>query len=171
MSKSIANLFASAAVALCAIGLSPQAIAKQCIWNKGGYVMEVNWYTPDSLRLDSAGQDAGVMRVLHGRQPTKTDVVPVAQGSCTQTDEERTAVVFILGLPSQGHMWRYSQVQLYDARVWVDQGVSRPINAVVRRGPSFQSHLFLVATPSSAQYLDFWGTVSDPQFGPGGSIN
>ena len=81
-------------MALAATGLfaSAAAEAKQCVFNKGGYVLEVQWYR----QIDMAKQD-GVEFMMALAPPVQSDTLSAGFGSCTKTDEVLTLVAGVVG--------------------------------------------------------------------------
>lgn len=79
------------------------AEAKQCIWNKAGFVLEAHWYKPGDVLYDEKGEF--YIRTT-GRNhkpvaPAQLDVYPVAQGRCWEGREKMTAVLAI----KDGHLF------------------------------------------------------------------
>ena len=50
------NLAGAAAVAAAMLAFSPSAEAKQCVWNKAGFILEVHWYNQGDVLYDDKGE-------------------------------------------------------------------------------------------------------------------
>ena len=107
MHHGVKSAFAGAAAVAASFALTPTgAHAKQCIWNKGSYVLDVRWYRPADLVLYNTDPGPGgtgdwVLRndlsINAERPPVKVDRFPVAQGRCNDTNEALTAVISVVG--------------------------------------------------------------------------
>ena len=148
-------LFSLKTVSTAAAGLAAllvfaaPAMAKQCVWNKGGFVVRVDWFNPGTVTSAKAAD--GYIEFAFAEQPVQTDVFPIAQGRCINRGKTAyTAVVSIYAsLP-------FSRVVAYPD----DWSEERRIDAGIQ----------FVLTPSTTRWLDVWGGVDDPQHGPGGGI-
>ena len=189
--------FLSMALAATALFTSAAAEAKQCVFNKGGYVLEVQWYR----QIDMAKQD-GVAFMMALAPPVQSDTLSAGFGSCTKTDEVLTLVAGVVGCLNmkmygtsancQGTVGftengmpavLYSQSSsgsgpvFYDpaTRIYGAKKILSRITCLAQANcmASFQlpkSNTVWIAVPSTTQYLDFWGTTFDAQWGPGGAI-
>ncbi|QQS55415.1 MAG: hypothetical protein IPM89_06345 [Candidatus Competibacteraceae bacterium] len=79
------------------------AQAKQCVWNKAGFILEVHWYKPGDVLYDEKGEF--YIRTTGNNHkpvaPAQLDVYPVAQGRCWEGKEQMTAVLAI----KDGHLF------------------------------------------------------------------
>ena len=74
------------------MGAAASAEAKQCVWNKGAFVLRVDWFTPGSVQYKVAQFDAAGSVLAGGAKtrrdysfwskPVQTDIFPAAQGRC-----------------------------------------------------------------------------------------
>lgn len=73
------------------------AEAKQCVWNKAGFILEVHWYKPGDILYDQKGEF--YIRPTGSQNqpvaPAQLDVYPVAQGRCWEGSEQMIAVLAI----------------------------------------------------------------------------
>ena len=104
MLKLTSRTLAGLCLAVGLVGLSSGAAeAKQCVWNKAGFILEVHWYKPGDILYDQKGEF--YIRPTGSRnQPVpaaQLDVFPVAQGRCWEGKEQMTA---ILGI-KDGHLF------------------------------------------------------------------
>jgi hypothetical protein len=139
------------ALGLSAVSATP-AMAKQCVWNKGGFVLRVDWFRYTDIE-QSAYSPGRPKEYALLDQPIQTDVFATAQGRCiSRGSTQYTAVLSICGLNSSS----IEIVGMPDE--WPeDQRISCPVWTVLR--------------PSTSRYLDVWGTVFEPASGEGGSVN
>ena len=91
--RSFISICLIACAALMATLLPTTASAKQCVWNKGGYALNVHWYRLNALSADPAGGQT--MGLLRHADPAKSDSLAVGQGSCTTSDEPHLALLQI----------------------------------------------------------------------------
>ena len=191
--------------------LPTTASAKQCIWNKGGYVLDVRWFKPADLRFSNTAyagspvhsSDINNYMTISGlRPPVQVDQFPVAQGRCTNTDEVLTAVISVAGgwsgsfSPTKRCPTCEPRPSVESALVYMDfllgegprfhvlgvrstglEGSQMPnerklsiVRAYVPAVTAPGAELFLVTTPPTTHYIDFWGTADNPQWGRGGPI-
>ncbi len=193
MSNRFANTMYAGLLAACALSFSPAAAAKQCIWNKGGYVMSVSWFRPIDLgALETEGMSYSALRNI--KPPVLVQTVGTGAGICTSTDEELVAFISVIGC--WGHTFNGSQRVggcLAPSFFPVDPGVRtsnirQAAGSVVPIGcrpslngfclvdellmtPKLPDTPVLVAIPSTTRYLDFWGTTASVHWAPGGPIN
>jgi hypothetical protein len=80
---------------------SGDAAAKQCVFNKGGYVLKVRWFRPADLKVEMPGQTfAGAPRLglaTPSARPIQEDTLTAGFGACTKTDEVLTALFSVPG--------------------------------------------------------------------------
>ncbi len=79
--------------ALMAVLMPTTASAKQCVFNKGGYVMQVQWYRQQDLGTYLNATDMTSLTALQA--PVQTDTLALGQGSCTRTDETLSLVASV----------------------------------------------------------------------------
>lgn len=76
-------------------GWAGGAEARQCVWNKGWFVLNVKWYDPDALvvvnRLDG-GKD---VQVVGNARPLAEDQFPAAQGRCFTHPQGKRAIAVL----------------------------------------------------------------------------
>ncbi|BCW90370.1 hypothetical protein sos41_35380 [Alphaproteobacteria bacterium SO-S41] len=148
--KSIAAVAASLAALLV---FAAPAMAKQCVWNKAGFVVRVDWFAPGSFTI-AKGAD-GFDEYAFTQQPTQTDTFPLASGRCiNRGTTQYDAVISACGLPTDHFT---SRVIAYPS----DWPAESRLN---------DCSIFISATPSLTRWLDVWGTFWDPQTGPGGPL-
>jgi hypothetical protein len=143
------------------------AFSKQCVWNKSGFVLNVTWIAPDG-------------------QVARVDQFPTAQGRCTGDEPvqytaalsvaygeladiiTKSAVIAAAAALSGGAAAGASLTATGAAGV---AGSGALMGQVGARGIPNPKGLFWTGSPSlDGRYLDVWGTIWDPQVGPGGSI-
>jgi hypothetical protein len=141
----------AAALAVVGLGLTAMpAEAKQCVWNKGGFVLRVDWMKPGTVTAEPAGSD-GHLEFSFTEQPVQTDVFPAAQGRCIDRGATQyETVLSICGRSTQ------DRVILYPSSWPEDQRIN--------------CGLWTKDTPSDKRYLDVWGGLYNPDRGPGGGI-
>lgn len=140
----------TAATGLAALlAFAAPAMAKQCVWNKGGFVVRVDWFTPGTVTEKKAAD--GVLEYAFAEQPIQTDVFPIAQGRCI--DRGKTTYQAVISIYGRAAVYR---VIAYPA----DWSEERRIDAGIYRQQ----------TPSTTRWLDIWGTMQDPATGPGGAL-
>jgi hypothetical protein len=155
------TLILGALAAIFTAGLSAfsatPALAKQCVWNKGGYVLRVDWFNPGAMTWTENTADPDPVTRLSRfdlrftEQPVQTDWVHLATGACI--DRGPTQYWAILSIC--GYIGRYRVVEY-------------PSNWPVTN--RFNCGIWQTVTPSTTQYLDTWGGFGNPQSGPGGGI-
>ncbi|QJR14932.1 hypothetical protein [Usitatibacter palustris] len=91
MHKKAIQSAALAFVAMAAVFGAGSASARQCVANKGGYLVDVKWYPSDAIHLDDKGKLATSKPVKQAKGG-----IPVLQGSCNETNEQLTAVVAVV---------------------------------------------------------------------------
>lgn len=144
----------SKAMAVCALVAAlvlfgSAAEAKQCIWNKGGFVLRIDWFTPGTVTWATAAD--GVLEFSFTDQPIQTDVIWSGNGRCiNRGDVQYQAVLSMCGAAYPTRVVLYPEVWTEDRRI------DCSLNAVV--------------VPDFARWWDVWGPIWEPQSGPGGPI-
>jgi hypothetical protein len=143
------SAFAAAAM-LALFGLSATpAEAKQCIWNKGGFVLRVDWFKVGTIIHQVAAD--GAVEFTFTEQPVQTDSIWSGSGRCIN----RGNVQYQALLSVCGGTYN-SRVVSYPPEWPETNRIDCNINAI--------------AAPSLTRYLDVWGPVWDVQSGPGGPL-
>ena len=185
----------SMALAATALFTSAAVEAKQCVFNKGGYVLEVQWY-----RQTDIGRDVSLNEMKALGEPVQSDTLTAGFGSCTKTDEVLTLAAGVVWCDRikmfntladcstrEGFVAMYMPVVHYKEKdrsiVLYDPATHKPsatkipgstecINQTLCRGyiKLLKSRSAWLAVPSTTEYLDFWGTAYDVQWGTGGPI-
>lgn len=182
------NQWMAALAAAAAIFIPAEVHAKQCIWNKGAYVLKVDWYRPGSLSVSTIHRPHGdpirgfAQHPGDFGKPVRSDVFPSAQGRCNETNEELTAIVYVIGRLANDSY--YAPNTLY-GRLEHTGGMNFNIKvdklacAAQRCAGQFNPpstpsmrdvQMYLAITPPTDRYVDFWGGTLDTQHGPGGKI-
>jgi hypothetical protein len=148
------TLTAGAALALFALSATP-AEAKQCIWNKAGFVLRVDWFKPGTVTTtQSTDTNAWGVRTTDysfAEQPVQTDVIWAASGRCIDRGPTQyQAVLSICGA------LKHTRVIAYPPE-WPESN-------------RIDCSIWEIQTPSTTRYLDIWGTTGVPASGPGGAI-
>ncbi|MEL6744671.1 MAG: hypothetical protein AAFO68_04280 [Pseudomonadota bacterium] len=167
---------------------SHSAEAKQCVWNKAGFVLRVEWYQTGQVFRDTKG----TLYTRPNARPTQTDVFPIAQGRCLNRNTPHVAILKI-----EGQEWvkKGLQIGLTTATAVgagiagavvcagtvgagcpaAAAGVAAAVGGVATAGGEFipepkniGAGAFGTSIPPSNRWIDVWGTVWDPQVGPGG---
>ena len=185
MALAATGLFASAAVE-----------AKQCVFNKGGYVLEVQWY-----RQIDMGKNFGAPEMDALAAPVQSDTLALGAGSCTKTDEVLTLAAGVVGCLEVTTFGRTAGC--VDQKGYVEKDMPavfytlRPNGSIDFYDPATRqssatkilSHVqcptqsncmgyfklpksssVWIGVPSTTQYLDFWGATATVQWGGGGPI-
>ena len=142
---------ACAAVAMLALfGLSATpAEAKQCVWNKGGFVLRVDWFKPGAVTHQVAAD--GTSEFSFSEQPVQTDSIWSGSGRCiNRGPTQYQALLSVCGGD------RASRVVSYPPEWPETNRIDCNINAVM--------------APSLTRYLDVWGPVWDVRSGEGGPL-
>jgi len=150
-----------------AISLSSQpAFAKQCVWNKAGFILNVTWVDPNG----------NVARV---------DSIPLAQGTCTGEDDttQYTAILSIKDGRLADAVTRgavFAAAAAAGVLVTVGSGGTATaagvggaafIAELANKGIPDPSQVFWTGVPSQdGHWLDVWGTIWSPQVGQGAKI-
>ena len=152
----LGGLAAAFAAGLSAFSATP-AEAKQCVWNKGGYVLRVDWFNPGAMTWEQSKTDRDPVTGIPAwdfrftDQPVQTDWVNLATGACIDRGPTQyQALLSICGLLSTSRVAEYPS----------NWPVTNRLNCGIWRA----------VTPSTKQYLDTWGGFANPQSGPGGAI-
>lgn len=142
-------LTAVTALGFVALSATP-AEAKQCVWNKAGFVLRIDWFKPGTVKTQY-NNTAGVTEYSFSEQPAQTDVIWAASGRCIN----RGPIAYEAVLSICGAL-KYTRVISYPPE-WPE--ASR-----------IDCSIWKVETPSTTRYLDVWGTTGIPASGPGGAI-
>ncbi len=175
---------------------APQAQAKQCVFNKGGYVLHVHWFRRDDISVNQTSSDNSLGWVKALRPPVQTAALTAGFGDCTKTDEVLVAVTSVIGLelysPKPGaRASNASRLPLFNRGTHMhthyETGrdyVYKPVASVTCvvdfsgycRASGVTSEFsqpgvhLLITEPSTSQYLDFAGSIFDVHWVPGGPI-
>ncbi len=173
MSNRFAKTLYAGLLGACALSFSSAASAKQCIWNKGGFELHVAWYRPATLLFTTDEPEPNIRALT---PPAQSGSFWLGTGLCNETDELLTAVVSVNSALIGKH--ELGKIRVIDASVLISNrgahgaiGTAQAVRA--RHGADIDvlnAKPFLVTTPSTGRYLDFWGTVFEPAFGPGGPL-
>ena len=150
MIQAIARAGLAVGALFLALGVAANsAAAKQCVWNKGGYVMRVDWFNPGTADIRIG--DDGNTELRFSAQPVQTDVFPTASGRCINRENVvYTAVISICGGTFNNRVMIYPD----------EWPVSRRIDCSI----------WGAGQTSTTRYWDFWGTTWNVQYGEGGPI-
>jgi hypothetical protein len=119
------------------------AEAKQCVWNKAGFV-RVDWFKPGTVTWTSLAD--GSTEISFAEQPVQTDSIWSASGRCiNRGPTQYEAVLSVCG------GMRSALVTGYPAE-WPESN-------------RIDCSIWLRTTPSSTRYLDVWGPVWEPKSG------
>ena len=143
----------AAVLGLVAFSATP-ALAKQCVWNKAGFVLRVDWFAPEDYTVATNPTDQ-FNEYTFLVQPIQTDVIWAPGGRCI----DRGSTQYNAVLSACG-----TDPSFYGSRV-----VQYPSNWTEDRRLADCS-IFLSTTPSLTRYLDVWGWMFQPETGPGGAI-
>ena len=149
MGAILGRLAVALALGLVALSAAP-AMAKQCVWNKSGFVLRVDWFNPDTVSSTVNPSD-GYREMTFTEQPVQTDVIWAASGRCI--DRGPTTYWAILSACGGSFPMRV---------------VSYPANWPETN--RIDCAMFGMQIPSTTRYFDVWGPVWDPDFGDGGPI-
>jgi hypothetical protein len=98
-SQRFGKLLGAAALALSALAFTAPAQAKQCVFNKGGYVLHVHWFRVQDLVVDRDPRSSDKVSRVHARSaPVQTAALTAGFGDCTKTDEPLLAVISVPGM-------------------------------------------------------------------------
>jgi hypothetical protein len=130
------------------------AFAKQCIWNKAGFIMNISWIQNDNV--------------------IRRDRIALGQGNCSVDNGVDYQVVLSIQGGKLASDFSKFFVSAAGAALGLVEGPGGVVGGLAMaelgsRIPDVQE-IFYVGVPSSDRYLDVWGTVWSPQTGPGGSI-
>lgn len=140
---------AAAMLALFGLSATPAA-AKQCIWNKGGFVLRVDWFVVGTV-LAEINPDDGYAEFTFTEQPVQTDSIWSGSGRCINRGPiQYQALLSVCGGD------RASRVVSYPPEWPETNRIDCNINAIM--------------APSLTRYLDVWGPVWDVKSGEGGPL-
>lgn len=142
------------------------AFAKQCVWNKAGFILNVSWVAPNG----------NVARI---------DSIPLAQGTCTGEDD-KTIYTAVLSIKDGGLADAVTRGAIYAAATAIGAAVTvgsgGAMSAAGAGGAAYVAVLADKGIPNPAQvfwtgvpsqdghWLDVWGTIWNPQVGQGAKI-
>lgn len=195
MKKFANSIFAVAATTIGFAGLSVSEVkAKQCIWNKGGFVLNAKWYKNEDVTATKDEHDNFAIVISAEAQPIQEDEWPIAQGRCTRgeaANEKRTVILSVVGgdvatgfLRVGAGIWAAGSTAISTAALaaacpvtgvtcllagGVIAGGTTATGAAIAAIPAAKE-VFYVDQPSETNYLDVWGTIWKPTTGPGGVI-
>jgi hypothetical protein len=136
---------------------SEPAFAKQCIYNKAGFVLSVTWIKPS-------------------KEVYKTENLSYGQSSCSPDEaKDYIAALSIVGgklanSVTQGTINTLLNV-LNTATADAAEDDIKKIKEEIDASLPEKDGLFWSGIPSTdKKYLDVWGTIWSPQTGPGGNI-
>jgi hypothetical protein len=136
-------------VVIMAIAYSCSALAKQCIWNKAGFVLDISW--------------------IHKNKVVRTDERTVGTGVCAN-DGDGTDYTIILSIKDAKLARALSGLAITAAgtALGIPGGgaiVNFTIGQLTELGVLSAESIFYVGTPEQDRYLDVWGTIYSPQTG------
>jgi len=144
----IVSFFAAASV------FSP-AFAKQCIWNKAGFILNISWI-----------QNGNIVR---------KNQISLGQGNCSDDNFNYTVVLSIKDGKLASDFARVFATAAAAALGVVEgpaaAGGAVGLAALADKGIPDAQEIFYTGVPRSDRYLDVWGTVWSPQTGYGGPIH
>lgn len=125
------------------------AEAKQCVWNKGGFVLRIDWFEVGDIVHQQAAD--GFTEFSFKKQPIQTDVIWSGSGRCiNRGTQQYQALLSVCGGTYSSRVISYPEDWTPDRRIDCN------INAIT--------------APSLTRYLDVWGAVWDVQSGDGGPL-
>lgn len=146
--RALAACAAAAVLAVFGFSATP-AEAKQCVWNKGGFVLRVDWFKVGDIVHQVAAD--GFVEFTFKDQPVQTDSIWSGSGRCIN----RGPIQYQALLSVCGGTYS-SRVVSYPPEWPETNRIDCNINAI--------------AAPSLTRYLDVWGPVWDVQSGEGGPL-
>lgn len=170
------------------------AQAKQCVWNKGGYVLKASWYESEDVSHSVDANGRYTIVIADDGKPLQEDEFPVAQGRCTTGANENkrlTVILSAVGAEVGADVLRVSSTVAIAAAGVIAAGaatVACPVTGVtcvlagVAAGAAGKvgslaagqipagKEIFFVGEPSTEYWLDAWGTIFHPVTGQGGRI-
>lgn len=154
MSRTLFSKAATACAAAAAFGFlafsAAPAEAKQCVWNKGAFVLRVDWFKPGTVTANTNPTDH-FTEFTFTEQPVQTDSIWSASGRCIN----RGPTAYRALLSVCGGINR-TRVLAYPAE-WPESN-------------RIDCSIFMLVDPSTTRYLDVWGSVLEAATGPGGPI-
>lgn len=164
------------------------ANAKQCVWNKSGFVLKVLWYTPSNAIIYSKNRKTGKVhyKIRKTTKWVQKDIIPSFQGRCTRgrrakatlgavlevvggklgSDATKATVdVVAAGAGAAGCV--ETAMTTCSVSAGLATGAAMGINAAIPDGKD----LIRVMIPPKTRYVDVWGTIWNPQVGLGGPIH
>jgi hypothetical protein len=135
-------------------------LAKQCVWNKAGFILDVTW--------------------TYNEQVVREDQILLGQGTCSDDNAQYGVILSIVGgevADAAAHGALAFAAGLLGFVPGLTPGAAAAVATAAAGGASFldqfipePENTFYAGVPSSEYYLDVWGTIWDPQVGDGGPI-
>jgi hypothetical protein len=149
------RLLLAGVVAVSLSVLANPVLAKQCVWNKAGFILDVTW--------------------THNGQFVRRDRIPTAQGTCSDDNVQYGVILSIVGGQVADAFTRGALVGAVSLLGSVVPGTGTTAAAagastVLQRFIPDPKNIIYSGIPGSHRYLDVWGTIWNPQTGPGGPI-
>ncbi len=193
-----ALIFAASCIAAIAASFTftaTPAHAKQCIWNKGAYILNVSWYRSSDVYAPRVTGSSERLRAIAPAVHAKS--LAAGNGSCTETNDPLVAVITVVGCA----FFKYKEdLNAGDLKtrecgnyILVQRGIGvlrnldwnkiiSPLNCSNVNYAYCESYWWnapdkqggsplMIVSPSTSHYLDFWGSVFDVQWGQGGPIH
>jgi hypothetical protein len=136
-------------VVIMTIANSYSALAKQCIWNKAGFILDITWVHNDVVvRTDERIVGTGVC-ANDGDGTDYTIILSIKDAELARalSGVAVTTAGSVLGIPGAGAIY------------------SATIDQLTKLGVLSAKSIFYVGTPEQDRYLDVWGTIYSPQTG------
>ncbi len=160
------------------------AEAKQCVWNKAGFVLKVAWYPKDTVFV----RDEDKKKTYVSGNPLQVDTIPLLQGSCRNSNDNVAALSVVGSEIIRASIIAASFVTIVGGTAAVclatvgtgcapAAGVAATaIGGVLAAGQGFiplTDDVFALARPTTSRYTDVWGTAFSPQYkdNSGGPVN
>ena len=175
--KKIKMIFAAMTIMVLAINspiFTSPAEARQCVWNKAGFVTGVSWFRKGDFANGA---------IKEGTKPVQVDIFPIGQGKCQRTDEELLAVIACMQCDKINTGVNILASATIGAAGTIacaaTAGAGCPaaiplatiaISALAAGGGQFlpeTTSVVYIGTPPNDVWLDVWGTAWDPQTGRG----
>jgi|LakMenEpi03Aug12_release.lakeMendotaPanAssembly.Ray.scaffolds.fasta_scaffold290103_2 hypothetical protein len=152
------SVFLASTTFLAAVFLLSQPVfAKQCVWNKGPFVLSVTWMAPPDFK------------------EVKTDRIPYGRGSCTSGEaKDNIAALSIVGAKFADTVTKASLNSLVNlvrklSQEVLDEDDAGKLKAQIQEALPEPKGVFWTGLPSrDGRYLDVWGTAWEPRVTEGG---
>lgn len=175
MKQRLALVAGGIAVAVLSL-VAPPADAKQCIWNKGWFILKVRWYEPDALILKPGREPL----LRSDTRPVQVDQFPAAQGRCLVRGESHYAVLSVVGGKFAADLTRITVGALVAAGgaaatvagcgatagagcIGAGAGATAAVTNITQAIPDGKE-VFAITMPRQDRWTDVWGTVWEPVF-------